>query len=158
MSFEDQLTFKGPGRRRTKPQGNGTTNLKAAGVSFQLSQQTLGNTNIKLLLFALILANIIIKNVQCWPFEKLHRTPVPVKCQHVPQVELGADPAHSFSWISLLLTGQTPDLNKAWAVWLSPAFWPLLRSGLMLHCMESQNNKYENSAVIAEVSASPVGS
>lgn len=127
MSFEDRLTFKGPGRRKTKPQGNGTTNLKAASVSFQ----TLGSTNIELLLFALTLANIIIKNVQCWPFEKLHRAPVPVKSQHLflklnyEQSQLALLVESPFCW-----QDRPPDLNKAWAVLFSPAFWPLLGSWL----------------------------
>lgn len=132
MSFEDQLTFKGPGRRRAKPQGNGTTNLKAASVSFPVPVETFGNTNIELLLFALTLANIIIKNVQCWPFEKLHRAPVPVNSQHL-FLKLNQEQ----SQLTLLVESpfccqdRHPDWNKAWAVCFSPAFWPLLRSGLM---------------------------
>lgn len=84
MSFEDWLTLKGPVRRRTKLQGNGTTKPKAASVEFPaVPAETLGNTNIELLLFALTIAKIIIKNVQRWPFEKLQRAPAPVKSQHL---------------------------------------------------------------------------
>lgn len=73
------------------------------------------NTDIELMLFALTLANIITKNVQCWPFGKLHRATVTVKISaSVPQAELGSEPTDPlFVESPFCCQDRRSDLNRA---------------------------------------------
>lgn len=89
--------------------------------------ETFVNTHIELL-FSFTLASTVIKNIQSWPFEELHRATVAAEVPaSVPQAELAPEADYPlfveslFCWLD-----SPPDLNSSLAAWFCPALLPSL--------------------------------